>query len=479
MDDIKAPSRRTILAGAGGAVVAMVAQALGRPQGVGGATGDPLVVGHLDNTAADPTKLTYSSGVLLPGIGLTVDSNGGAIRGYTSRDDAATAGVDGGAAGHGIGVRGASSQGHGVVGLSSGPNSGAGVFGLATGGRTGVAGVTGPESDYINTIPPTGTGVWGRSSQTTSSRGVFGESASGTGVVGTSPSGKGVAGFSTTGTAVRAISDSGSAVSASSTSGTAVLGVSTNGKGGSLANSSSSEPGLLVQAKGFTTAIEGYSGAAATPPAQKPQTGVFGYANSSGASAGVIGETRQGAGVVGFAGQPSNAASDRSLSGVFGYGEGSTDTIAAAGVWGDTGDGYGVIGTGPAGVLASGGAYGAVAVSGPTGVGLYAHAGAGSGPTSAQGTGVLASADGLAPALDVRGVARFSRSGAKTITSGSSTTVTGVALAAGSLVFAQLQTNRSGVWVRSVVTNPGASSFTIYLNTSVSASTKLAWFAIG
>jgi hypothetical protein len=54
-----------------------------------------------------------------------------------------------------------------------------------------------------------------------------------------------------------------------------------------------------------------------------------------------------------------------------------------------------------------------------------------------------------------------------------------VALAASTLVFAQLQTNRSGVWVRGVVTNPGASSFTIYLNTSVSASTKLAWFAIG
>ena len=75
--------------------------------------------------------------------------------------------------------------------------------------------------------------------------------------------------------------------------------------------------------------------------------------------------------------------------------------------------------------------------------------------------------------------AAHATSGSKTITSGSSTTVTGVALTAASIVLAQLQTNRSGVWVRAVVTNPGASSFTIYLNTSVAASTKLAWMAIG
>ncbi|HTI29726.1 MAG TPA: hypothetical protein VL687_05150 [Methylomirabilota bacterium] len=479
MDDIKAPSRRTILAGAGGAVVAMFAQAVGRPQQAGAATGDPLVLGHTDNATPDSTTLTYTSPAPLPGNALSVESNGNALFCHTSAGGTNNAGVDAVGSGQSIGVRGGSNQGHGVVGLSSAVNSGAGVIGVGSGGRTGVAGIAGPQSDASDAVTPSSTGVWGRSNQTASSRGVFGESAAGTGVQGTSPSGKGVLGTTTTGTAVRAISDSGSAVSATSTGGTAVLGVSANGKGGWLSNSSSTEPGLLVHAKGLTTAIEGYSGAAATPPAQKPQTGVFGYANTSANSAGVIGETRQGAGVVGFAGPPSNAASDRSLTGVYGYGEGSTDTIAAAGVWGDTADGYGVIGTGPGGVLASGGAYGAVAVSGTTGVGLYAHAGASNGPTSVPGTGVLASAEGLAPALDVRGVARFSRSGAKTITSGSSTTVTGVALATSTLVFAQLQTNRSGVWVRSVVTNPASSSFTIYLNTSVSASTKLAWFAIG
>jgi hypothetical protein len=482
VDEIRPQSRRAVLAASLGALAALAGQALGRPTGARAATDDPLLLGHLDNSTPDPTKLTSN----VYGTVLSVEhtgSEGGAIFALSLGSGRPGSAIQASAGGGSPGVYGASSTSFGVLGEtgagSGGGAGGAGVFGFSPGGRTGVAGVVGTHGDQDTAVAPASTGVWGRSNQTSNSRGVAGESTAGTGVWGTSASGKGVLGFTDTGTAVRAISNTGSAVSASTTDGTAFLGVSTNGKGGSLSNSSTSQPGLLVQAKGLTTAIEGYSGASATPPAQKPQTGVFGYANSSSASTGVIGETRQGAGVVGFAGAPANAAPDRNLSGVYGYAEGSTSGIAAVGVWGDSSDGYGTVGSGPVGVLATGGTYGAIAYAPATGVAVYAVAGNSAGPTPVAGTGVLAAAEGTAPALDVRGVLKLSRSGAKTISSGSSTTITGVALTASSIVLAQLQTNRSGVWVRAVVTNPGASSFTIYLNTSVAASTKLAWMAIG
>jgi hypothetical protein len=477
MEDVNPRSRRAILAAGAGAIAAFVGQAFGRPSRTSAATDDPLVLGHLDNATPDPTKLTSS----LSGVAFTVDhqgADGGAIRGQTAGVDLERKAIEGISTSAGTGVFGASATGYGVIGLANGTTK-SGVLGFSSNGRTGVAGVVNPLVELGDSPPPASTGVWGVSHASASSRGVFGHSVLGTGVEGWSSTGKGVYGFTDSGTAVRAISNTGSAVSASTTDGTAFLGVSTNGKGGSLSNSSTSQPGLLVQAKGLTTAIEGYSGASATPPAQKPQTGVFGYANSSSASTGVIGETRQGAGVVGFAGAPANAAPDRNLSGVYGYAEGSTSGIAAVGVWGDSSDGYGTVGSGPVGVLATGGTYGAIAYAPATGVAVYAVAGNSAGPTPVAGTGVLAAAEGTAPALDVRGVLKLSRSGAKTISSGSSTTITGVALTASSIVLAQLQTNRSGVWVRAVVTNPGASSFTIYLNTSVAASTKLAWMAIG
>jgi hypothetical protein len=60
----------------------------------------------------------------------------------------------------------------------------------------------------------------------------------------------------------------------------------------------------------------------------------------------------------------------------------------------------------------------------------------------------------------------------------SSATRTGVALTSLSLILATLQQDHAGVYVRSAVPNPAASSFTIYLSKEVTVSTSVAWFVV-
>jgi hypothetical protein len=135
--------------------------------------------------------------------------------------------------------------------------------------------------------------------------------------------------------------------------------------------------------------------------------------------------------------------------------------VAASGVWGDSDD-IGVAGSGGVGVR---------------GDGFYGMVAAGQ---SAGGTGLLAwggNGNGNDVALDVRGRAKFSRSGRATIGAGKSTikiNVTGVSWS--SLVFAVLRSNRSGRYVRAVI--PTTGSFTIYLNTTVTSSTYVVWFVV-
>ena len=57
-------------------------------------------------------------------------------------------------------------------------------------------------------------------------------------------------------------------------------------------------------------------------------------------------------------------------------------------------------------------------------------------------------------------------------------TKTGVALTAESLVLATLHENRAGVFIQSAVPDIAASSFTVHLNKSVTADTKVAWFIV-
>jgi len=98
---------------------------------------------------------------------------------------------------------------------------------------------------------------------------------------------------------------------------------------------------------------------------------------------------------------------------------------------------------------------------------------------SATGAGVVAENAAGGAALQVQGVAAFARSGLLTVAAGkSSATQTGVALTAASLVLATVQQNLSGLYVRAAVPNITASSFTVYLSKTASASTQVAWFVV-
>jgi hypothetical protein len=160
------------------------------------------------------------------------------------------------------------------------------------------------------------------------------------------------------------------------------------------------------------------------------------------------------------------------------YGQGGT------GVYGTGGTGVYGVGT-ENGVQASGGTFGLFATG--TDYGIY-----GSGPnhgvfgqaTSSSGAGVEAAGTGGGIALKVNGKAQFSRSGKATVAGTASTpknsvTVTGKALTSSSLILAVLQKNVAGVWVAGVVPNVAGSSFTIYLNKSVTTSVgPIAWFIV-
>jgi hypothetical protein len=139
-----------------------------------------------------------------------------------------------------------------------------------------------------------------------------------------------------------------------------------------------------------------------------------------------------------------------------------------SGVWGDSPD-DGVVGTGGlSGVLGIGGGAGVVGIGDDGVVGVGGPAGA----------GVRAFGDtSTAVALSVSGKVVFSRSGKNTIGSGKSSLKINLAgVTASSRVFAVLHSNRSGRYVRAVV--PTTGSFTIYLNTTVTVATYVAWFVL-
>jgi hypothetical protein len=151
--------------------------------------------------------------------------------------------------------------------------------------------------------------------------------------------------------------------------------------------------------------------------------------------------------------------SNGSHTGVFGWSPASSDpNVGGAGVWGASDD-FGVYGTGSIGVLGSGD------------VGVWAE----STSTSAALVAVAKSPTDLA--LDVRGKVKFSRAGRSTIGAGkSSISITLAGVSSGSRIFAVLHSNRPGRWVSAVV--PVTGKFSIYLNTSVTSATYVAWFVI-
>ena len=170
------------------------------------------------------------------------------------------------------------------------------------------------------------------------------------------------------------------------------------------------------------------------------------------------------AALVGADGDQTNIATDLGFTGIYGWSEsaGTDPDHVGSGVWGD-GEDIGVVGTGGIGVEGDG-FYGVVAfgANDPAAVGLIA--------SGWDGTGNYT-------ALDVRGKAKFSRSGRAKIGAGKSSIKINLAgVTWSSLVFAVLRTNRSGRYVRAVV--PTTGSFTIYLNAAVTSSTYVVWFVL-
>jgi hypothetical protein len=153
------------------------------------------------------------------------------------------------------------------------------------------------------------------------------------------------------------------------------------------------------------------------------------------------------------------APSETAYTGAYSFTE-TVPEFLGTGLWGDSGD---------TGVLGSGGNTGII------GFGFWGVYGESS---SAGGTGIYAYAPSTdRRALYVDGKVGFRRSGRTTLSSGqSSKTISLTGVTSSSLVFAQVASNRSGRWVRAVVSSTG--KFTIYLNTSVTSATYVIWWVI-
>jgi hypothetical protein len=180
-----APQTRRALLGAGlGALVASVAEALGRGAPTHAANGNIVTVGGTF-TGTTRTKLTNTSSY---GDAIEVASTSGNGIYATSESNA---GVYGLSNTH-IGVFGFSGVGGtaGVYGQSYDPGTAAAI-GHSAGNSTGVLGFSGPSMGlgFAPPAPKAKTGVFGHAAQDGGSRGVWGNSPAGHGVHGSSDSG--------------------------------------------------------------------------------------------------------------------------------------------------------------------------------------------------------------------------------------------------------------------------------------------------
>jgi hypothetical protein len=236
---------------------------------------------------------------------------------------------------------------------------------------------------------------------------------------------------------------------------------------------------LLAAAAGGAAALAAQAALPLTTMAADPNDVVLGGANAStaptsianstdgsngfavtsvGLGIGVSGSSTGTAGVRGVSidGTGSATADVTAYTGVYGWSPAFPDTSGVGtGVWGDSED-FGVYGSGSVGVYGWGGVVAeSASTSNPA---LIAY-----GATSSS------------PALQVNGKMKFNRAGRKTISAGkSSLVVTMAGVTTTSKILAVLNSNRSGRYVRAVVA--GSGKFTIYLNSSVSSSTYVAYF---
>ena len=186
------------------------------------------------------------------------------------------------------------------------------------------------------------------------------------------------------------------------------------------------------------------------------------HATSVGLGIAVFGQSSQSSGVRGISvdGLEAATANVTTYTGVYGWSPAYPDENGVGtGVWGDSPD-WGVFGTGFVGV------YGYA----ESGIGVIGESGSTSTPAI-----IAFGATASSPALEVQGKVKFNRAGRKTIGAGKSTLVVTMAgVTTTSKILAVLNSNRSGRYVRAVVASTG--KFTIYLNSSVSSSTYVAYF---
>ena len=173
----------------------------------------------------------------------------------------------------------------------------------------------------------------------------------------------------------------------------------------------------------------------------------------------VVNSTTGAAAMVGTAGDVTNAFDDTSFTGIYGWSPTNpSPDFFATGSWGDSDD-VGSYGSGSIGVMGDG-AIGVIGRGDTGGIGVEAF-----------------NFDPTAVGLKVVGKVQFSRSGRSTLGAGKSALkVTLPGVSSSSRVFAVLHSNRTGRYVRAVV--PTTGSFTIYLNTTVTSATYIAWFVI-
>jgi hypothetical protein len=241
--------------------------------------------------------------------------------------------------------------------------------------------------------------------------------------------------------------------------------------------------------------------AAATTTVQNISTDAPSLVGShSGQGAGLVGRnittdaaatTSHQTGVIGTSGDDTDASTNTSGIGVYGY---SNRSAGSVGVMGDSILGAGVVGAGADGVVG----FGAWGVSGfgdvaglwgtgrtgvqgdvpTTGTGVAGWVGQGDAPTPPAGVGVYAAAETTSQvALKVSGKVQLSRAGRTYVaTNASYRTVTMAGVTTSSFIIATLQTRRTGVYVHAVV--PAAGKFTIYLNKAVSANTYVGYVVI-
>ncbi len=231
------------------------------------------------------------------------------------------------------------------------------------------------------------------------------------------------------------------------------------------------------------------------------KSGVYGE-SKSGAGYGVVGRTDAGGKAavwgdnIGGGAGVEGETTGNFASAVYGHHGGSNPGF---GVWGETVNGQGVVGKSTNGSGTEGVTSGATASGvwghhegSNAGWGVYGHAKVG---TGVHGDGTVAGVDGSAvtaggigvratntaggPALRVNGKASFSRSGViKLSVAAAYAKVSGMSLTSSSYVLATLQTDTAGLYIRSAVPAPAASTITIHFNTTAPAGTRVAWFVV-